>query len=159
RNEVKTAEAELQFALKDWRRVREADIGVSRAEFDAKRSAYETAFSRAAAAKARLDMLTRGSRPEDIAEARAEVKRAEANLRLLEAGTRTEDIVAAEARVAEIRAKLREIEVNLEEAVIKAPEPVLVEILAVRKGDLVPPNQPVLRVHRAEDLWVKVYVP
>src|SRR5262249_18173093 len=31
--------------------------------------------------------------------------------------------------------------------------------LAVRKGDLVPPNQPVVRVLRADDLWVKVYVP
>jgi multidrug resistance efflux pump len=35
----------------------------------------------------------------------------------------------------------------------------VVEVLAVRKGDLVPPNQPVLRVLRAEDLWVRVYVP
>ncbi len=35
----------------------------------------------------------------------------------------------------------------------------MVEVLAVRKGDLVMPNQPVVRVLRAEDMWVKVYVP
>src|SRR5262249_9109696 len=68
-------------------------------------------------------------------------------------------ILAAEARLAETQAKLREIEVNLQEAAVKAPEPVLVEVLAVRKGDLVPANQPILRVHRADDLWVKIYVP
>ena len=32
-------------------------------------------------------------------------------------------------------------------------------MLAVRTGDLVPPNQPVLRVLRDDDLWVKVFVP
>jgi HlyD family secretion protein len=36
---------------------------------------------------------------------------------------------------------------------------VLVEILAVRKGDLVAPNQPIVRALRAGDMWVKVYVP
>ena len=29
----------------------------------------------------------------------------------------------------------------------------------MRVGDLVPPNQPIVRVLRAEDLWIKVYVP
>jgi multidrug resistance efflux pump len=59
----------------------------------------------------------------------------------------------------EAQGKLREIEANLQEAVVRAPERVLVEVLAVRKGDVVPPNQPILRVLRADDLWVKVYVP
>src|SRR5262249_51182254 len=45
------------------------------------------------------------------------------------------------------------------EAVVVAPEAAVVEVLAVRKGDLVTPNQPVLRVLRTADLWVKVYVP
>jgi HlyD family secretion protein len=49
--------------------------------------------------------------------------------------------------------------VNLKEAEVLAPEHAVVEVVAVRKGDLVPPNQPVLRVLRAEDLWVKVFVP
>jgi multidrug resistance efflux pump len=159
RNELKTAEADLQLAQREWRRTLQADFAASRAEVDTRRAAYDSAFSRASAARAKVDMLTRGSRPEDIAEARAELKKVEANLRLLEAGTRTEDILAAEARLAEAQAKLREIEVNLQEAVVKAPEPVIVEVLAVRKGDLVPANQPILRVHRADDLWVKVYVP
>jgi len=36
---------------------------------------------------------------------------------------------------------------------------VVVEVLGVRKGDVVAPNQPIVRVLRADDLWVKVYVP
>jgi HlyD family secretion protein len=35
----------------------------------------------------------------------------------------------------------------------------VVDVLSVRKGDLIPPNQPILRVLRANDLWVKAYVP
>jgi multidrug resistance efflux pump len=110
-------------------------------------------------AQAYLDLLLAGSRPEDIAEAQAQLKQLQANYDLLLAGTRSEDIAAAEARVAEARGKLREIEANLQEAVVRAPERVVVEVLAVRKGDLVPPNQPILRVLRAADLWVKAYVP
>jgi multidrug resistance efflux pump len=35
----------------------------------------------------------------------------------------------------------------------------VVEVLAVRRGDLVTPNQSLLRVLRADDMWVRVYVP
>jgi multidrug resistance efflux pump len=74
------------------------------------------------------------------------------------AGTRSEDLAAAEARVAEARGKLHEIDANLNEAIVRAPERVFVEVVAVRNGDLVQPNQPILRVLRADDLWVKAYV-
>jgi multidrug resistance efflux pump len=36
---------------------------------------------------------------------------------------------------------------------------VLVEVVSVRKGDIIAPNQPILKVLRADDLWVKIYVP
>ena len=61
--------------------------------------------------------------------------------------------------MAELQARVAELEVNLREQTIFAPERAVVEVLAVRPGDLVPPNTPVVRVLRAEDLWVKVYVP
>jgi multidrug resistance efflux pump len=97
--------------------------------------------------------------PEEIAEAEAEAARARANYELLLAGTRSEEVAAAEARVAELQSRVRELEVNLREAVVRAPEKAVVEVLSVRKGDVVAPNQAVARVLRAEDLWVKVFVP
>src|SRR5262249_38046699 len=119
----------------------------------------DRARARADAARARLDLLKAGTRAEEVEEAAAELGRARANYDLLLAGTRTEDVAEAEARVSEARGKLREVEATLREAAVTAPERVVVEVLAVRKGDLVPPNQPVVRVLRADDLWVKVYVP
>src|SRR5262249_25604679 len=114
---------------------------------------------RVAAARARLDLLVAGSRKEDIDEAAAEFKRTRANARMLHNGSRTEDIAEAEADLAEARGKLHEVEANLREAVVRAPEQALIEVLSVRNGDVVAPNQVVVRVLRADDLWVKVYVP
>jgi len=34
-----------------------------------------------------------------------------------------------------------------------------VEVLGVRKGDLVPPNTPIVRAMHLDDRWVKVFVP
>src|SRR5207237_9601556 len=56
-------------------------------------------------------------------------------------------------------ARLGELRVNLTEKDVVAKEKAIIEVISVRVGDLVPPNQPVGRVLRAEDLWVKVYVP
>jgi multidrug resistance efflux pump len=42
---------------------------------------------------------------------------------------------------------------------VRAPSRAVIEVLSVRKGDLVPPNQPVVRMLKADDLWVRVYVP
>src|SRR5690349_6400441 len=58
-----------------------------------------------------------------------------------------------------MRARLGEVEVTLREASVVAPEPAVVEVVAVRPGDTTTPNQPVVRVLRAADLWVKAYVP
>jgi multidrug resistance efflux pump len=132
---------------------------ISQAEYDSAKAANDRARKRAASARARLDLMEAGSRKEDIDEAKAEAKRAEANYRLLELGTRYEEKAEAAARVNEARAKLREIEANLREAEIRAPEDAVVEVLSVRKGDLVAAGQPIIRVLRTADLWVKVYVP
>ncbi len=158
-SELKSAEFETQRARKDFERLESVfrQGGATRTEYDTTRTTLDRAQAAAQVAKARLELL-RVSRPAEIEEADAEVRRAQANYELLKNGTREEDITAAAARVAEARGKLRELDVNLEEAIVRAPERAVVEVVAVRKGDLVAPNQPVLRVLRAADLWVKVYV-
>jgi len=151
-----------------------ADLVRSQQELDREKALFPQASSKAQldlalanqrrlqgqvqATQARLKLLQAGSRLEDIAEFEAEASRMRANYQLLEAGTRSEEIREAEARVAELRGKLREIDANLKELVVVAPEPAVVEVLAVRPGDVVGPNQPVVRVLRADDLWVKAYV-
>lgn len=84
---------------------------------------------------------------------------AQAHYELMKAGTRSEEISLAEANLVEAQGRLKELEANLAEAKVIAPEKCLVEVVAVRTGDLIPPNQPVLRVLRADDMWVRAYVP
>lgn len=128
-------------------------------ERDNATAARDRARGRVAAAKAAYEMLANGSRTEDIAEAEAERDRAAAKHALLARGTRDEDKATAYAAVSEAEARLAEAETALKEAVVVAPEKCVIEVLSVRAGDLVPPNQPVVRALRADDLWVKVFVP
>jgi multidrug resistance efflux pump len=161
RNDLAAAMADSRLAREDMDRAERMfrSAAMPRSDYDRARATLDHSQSAAAAAKARLDLLLAGTRPEEIEEAEAELRRTDANYRLLQAGTRSEDIAAAEAQVAETRGKLHEVEANLREATVVAPELSVVEVLAVRKGDLVAANQPILRVLRAADLWVKVYIP
>ncbi len=166
--EIEQAQAELNSAVaervgsqREWERVGRliGQLAVSQAEYDNAKSNFERLKAREELARAKLNLVKAGNRVEEIAEAVAQLNQARANLALLEAGTRYEEIRAAEARVAELEGHVEELKANLRETAVKAPEPVLVEVLAVRKGDVLTPNQAVARVLRADDLWVKVYVP
>lgn len=163
-SDLASADAELRFAKEEFDRADKLygqgkGGAFSRADWDAARSIYERAKGRRNSLQFRLDMLNHGTRPEEVEEAQAELQRAQANHRLLEIGTRQEDKDAARARVKEIQGKLAEVQAQLKEAEVIAPERAFVDVVAVRKGDLVAPNQPIVRVLRADDLWVKVYVP
>jgi multidrug resistance efflux pump len=163
KSDMDAADADLTWAREDFDRISRLFLqggnAVSRTDYDAARAARDRALGRQAAAKAKYEMVVAGSRAEDIAEAQAEVKRMEAQLQLLRAGTRPEEVAAAAAQLAEARARLQEIDANLAEAVVRAPGTAIIETLSVRPGDLVAPNQPVVRILRADDVWVKVYVP
>jgi len=71
---------------------------------------------------------------------------------LLMAGTRSEQIAQGQAAVAEIEARLREMEVL-------APTNSVLEVLHVRRGDVLAPNQPVATLIVPQRIWVRVYVP
>lgn len=135
KSDVEVAATALRLARDDFARVEKIFRrgGSDQAELDAARAARDRTIGQLGSAQAKLDLFLAGTRPEDIAD--------------------------AEAKVAEMKGKLLEIDANLQEALVRAPERCLVEVLSVRKGDLVPPNQPVLQVLRAADMWVKVFVP
>jgi multidrug resistance efflux pump len=126
---------------------------------DTARSHLTSAQARVNAARAKYVMMTSGNRAEDKADAESTLRQLTKHYELLEAGTREEDKQVARANVAELEGKLREMEANLREAVVRAPGKTIVEVVAVRKGDLVAPNQPVIRALHADDRWVKVFVP
>lgn len=161
RGDQEAAEADLLLAATDLDRIdRLFRRGTAaRSEYDAAQAAHDRAKGRASAARAHLEMLQVGSRPEEIEEAAAELARAQADLDLKLAGTRAEEVAAAEAVLAEAQARLLEKEANLREAQIRSPDRAVVDVLAVRVGDLLAPGATAVRILRADDLWVRVYVP
>jgi HlyD family secretion protein len=161
RSDLEAAEADLKQAREDFLRASELyrQRASARADYDFALANRDRAQGRVNSARARWEMLKEGNRPEDKEMARAEWQQAEAQWKLLKIGTRPEEKAAAKAHMEELRARVNELKVNLAEQVIYAPEQAVVEVLSVRPGDLVLPNTPVIRVLRARDLWVKVYVP
>ncbi|HVK16878.1 MAG TPA: efflux RND transporter periplasmic adaptor subunit [Fimbriiglobus sp.] len=163
--EKRKAESELAAALadetlaeKDYARIRELPAS-SGTERDLARANLDRARSRVKAAQAARDLVEEGYRAEEIAGAKAELDRWTARYELLRRGTREEDKAAAYAATEEARARLAEAETDLRETTVIAPEKCVIETVSVRAGSLVPPGQPVVVALRADDLWVKVFVP
>lgn len=74
-------------------------------------------------------------------------------------GSRSEDIEAASAAVEREEGRLAYAMRQKEEAIVRAPTAGTVEVLDLRPGDLVAPNQPVAWLLEPGQLWVRVYVP
>ena len=71
---------------------------------------------------------------------------------LLLAGTRPERLAQARAQMAELDAQLREMK-------ILAPTNCVLEMLSVKPGDVVAPNQAVATLLLTNHIWVRVFVP
>ncbi len=71
---------------------------------------------------------------------------------LLLAGTRPERIALARAQFAEIDAQLREMK-------IAAPGDCVLEVLSVKVGDVLAPNQQVATLLLTNHIWLRVFVP
>lgn len=160
RKEVESLQAELLNAQQDV--AREQAVlpkgGTTQASYDAARARVSRLQAQVSAAAARSKLMEAGYRVEEIAETAADLDRLQANLDLLKVGARQEDKDEARAQITGIAAQIAEIDVKRAERTVTAPERAVVEVLSVRPGDIVAPNQPVARVLRADDLWVKAYI-
>jgi HlyD family secretion protein len=66
---------------------------------------------------------------------------------------------AARMRIVQMRAQMTEIEAELRELNVVAPNDSVVEILNVKVGDVLGPNQELATLILPQHLWVRVYVP
>lgn len=133
---------EIVAAKQDWEAV-VAELDFARAE--ARRS-NELGDQKAISQTDRERAVSRAASLEKSAAA------AKSRYDLLKAGTRPEQIAQAEAALAEIEARLREMQVF-------APTNSVLEVLHVRKGDVLAPNQPIATLITPQRIWVRVYVP
>ena len=133
---------EIDAAKHDWEaRAAESD----QARVDAKR-AEELFAQKTISATEHDQTLTRASTLEK------NVAAAKSRYDLLLAGTRAE-------RLAQVRAELAEMDANLREMNIVAPSNSVLEVLSVKVGDVLAPNQALATLLLTDHLWVRVFVP
>ena len=120
--------ANLELARTDARRAGElfANKTISVTERDQAVTRANSLEKNAAAAKSRYDLLLAGTRPEQIAQGRAQ---------------------------------LAELDTQIAELQIRAPAACVLEVLSVKAGNVLAPNQPVATLLLTNHLWVRVFVP
>lgn len=131
---------------------------ISRQKYDSLRDAVTTSQSNLDAARATLNMLKNGGRPEERKIARARLSAAQAQYGQA-VGSQPEEKNIATANVEKAQSALQALEAQLEEVRIKAPFKGYVSVIAVTEGELVPPGRPVVSVLDYSHLWTDVYVP
>lgn len=158
---VAAAEAERGNARTTFERVRRLrETGdLAQQELDAARYRLDQATARVEAETQRLALLLNGSRDEERRMAEERHRQAAAAERLVVAGPRREEIDDAQAQLAEARARVEQIGIQLAEGVVSAPTRARVEVLPVRPGDLLVPNQVAARLLEEDRIWVRIYVP
>jgi HlyD family secretion protein len=124
--EAQTAQQMLANAERQRAAELIAEKTISTTEFDRATTAAQAAQQNVAAAKAHYDLLLAGTRPE---------------------------------RIAQIRAQLAELDTHLAEMKITAPTHCVLEVLSVKVGDVLAPNQSVATLLLTNHIWVRVFVP
>ncbi len=164
---LELAQAQLNQASAAYNKVRgNPDVGMSAealalqeatANYNAARARVELlqggarpeqAASAAAAvrvAQAKVDMLKR-AQPGELAEAAAQVEQARAALALVKAGTRPEEITVAQGDVNIAIAQLQEALVGIAETELRAPFDGVITALDIDQGEPVKPDLPVLQL-------------
>ena len=136
---------------------RKEEIEASKAEWEAQSADLELARADARRAEGLFAQNTVSVTERDQAVTRAQTLEksaaaARSRYELLRAGTRPEQMAQAKAQLAEIYTQLAEMTVN-------APSGSVLEVLSVKVGDVLAPNQPVATLLLPEQIWVRVYVP
>ena len=135
RADMAAAEAALDDARRTYRRIKRLvpQQAASVQNLDDARAAENSASARLNAAKALLDLALAGPRKEDIAGAKALLKRYEAQLGLAQR--------------------------DLKNALLSAPGTGIIQDRILEIGDMASPQKPVFTIALTDPLWVRAYVP
>ena len=131
---------------------------ISPSEYDQYQASYHRAQSRASTLKTKWQMMKNGGWEPEIKEAEALAKQAAANLELLKVSLGEERRMLT-AKMEQKLAEIEGVKAQLAESTIRAPARAIIDVLPVRKGDVLAPNQTVARILKLDDLWVKIFVP
>jgi multidrug resistance efflux pump len=96
---------------------------------------------------------------EQLDDAVTKAKSSADDLRILQKGTRPEDIEAARAEMVQQQRRLDELLKQRAETTVVSSVNGTVQSFGLRPGDLVEPNQSIAEILESSQLWVRVFVP
>jgi HlyD family secretion protein len=136
---------------------RKEEIAAAKAEWEAQHADLELARTNATRAVELFAQKTISPTERDEAVTRQNLldrsaAAAKSRYDLLMAGTRPEQLAQARAQLAQIDAQLAEMQ-------IASPTNSVLEVLSVKVGDVLAPNQQVATLVLPQHLWVRVFVP
>ncbi|MBI3849322.1 MAG: efflux RND transporter periplasmic adaptor subunit [Verrucomicrobia bacterium] len=136
---------------------RKEEIAAAKADWEAQIAQLDFARADAKRAQELFAQKTISASERDLAVSKATalektVASARSHYDLLLAGTRPEQIAQARAQLAELDTQLREMK-------IYAPTNCVLEVLSVKVGDVLAPNQQVATLLLTNHIWVRVFVP
>ena len=144
---IEAARAELAKAIAGPRREEISSAAAVAANDERDRQRMATLYRGGIIAKQVLDDAT------------TKAKTSADNLKILQKGTRPEDIAAAKAQVEQQQKRLDTLLKQRAETEVRSTVTGVVQSFGLRPGDLVAPNQPVAEILESSQLWVRVYVP
>jgi multidrug resistance efflux pump len=144
--QVDAAQADLENARLSFRRTENlaAQHVASQAELDQARTAFD-------AAQAKIDALKK-----QVEAQRAAVALARSNAE--QVAMRRSQLIASQHQEAAAKAQRRKADVRLTYTELYAPIDALVDVCAVRAGEVVGPGQPVVTLINPDDLWIRADV-
>ena len=136
---------------------RKEEIATTKADWEAQVAQLDFARADAKRAEELYAQKTISVAERDLAVSKAgalekNVAAAKSRYDLLLAGTRPEQIT-------QVRAQLAELDTQLREMKIAAPTNCVLEVLGVKVGDVLAPNQSVATLLLTNHIWVRVFVP
>jgi RND family efflux transporter MFP subunit len=119
----------------------------------------DTTIQDAEAFKAQLEFMRADARRQEELLRNKTVSASEGERARSAADAEEKSLEAARMRVVQMRAQLAEIDSELAELNVVAPNDCVLEVLNVKVGDVLAPNQELATLILPQHLWVRVYVP
>jgi HlyD family secretion protein len=131
---------------------------VSAQQYDAARTAYETALQRQREAEEQFKLVREGPRKEEIEQARAAWLQAQQRYELVRKGPRKETIEQARARAEQARQALAVAETRLSYTTLSSPLTGVVLSKNIEPGEYVAAGTPIVTVGDLEHPWLRAYI-
>jgi HlyD family secretion protein len=131
---------------------------VSAQQYDAARTAYETALQRQREAEEQFKLVREGPRKEAIEQARAAWLQAQQRYELVRKGPRKETIEQARARAEQARQALAVAETRLSYTTLSSPLTGVVLSKNIEPGEYVAAGTPIVTVGDLEHPWLRAYI-